>query len=1232
MCVYPCALARFESVPHKGTYTDILKPTSEPVTHNESLSQLKDEEVSVSTQEIKKEGSEAPLAQNDTVIEEESHKILNKTEDEVAVDLTKDSKEEIPDVVAVDLTNDSGEKIADEVGVDLTKPSAEEIPETDVNTSTILAQKEILDEARKEKDQLETYSQFAERVSAEKKNGVCIICFNFLTLMALVKSKNYASTDCGAKFIAANPEASHSHKIINSNKDEYMLNKCTEKLWVVVELCESIKPQKFDIANFELFSNLPKEIQLYGSHRYPTREWVSLGTYEGEEGNRGTQSFHIDTQEFLKYIKLEIHSHYGTEFYCPLSQFRIYGMSEFEVIEEAEDTEEEPVIEEEEVEPEAKAENEKDKRGIMIPDVFKSIFNGVLEVIKRGSRSGNLTEESELIKYNETCKSLKEEFTIKNESCHFADSLNYILACYYDEYLKLMFNPFISQVVKNYDFCYRLATIICSSPQNNDSYVYDSICNNSYACVMLSPKHILAMCHMNNPLLLSDLIACETEEESNDAKNLSTIDSTIGKLPLDITIIDKGEKFIDIDKKLPSNERNTSSHSQKVTPPSQTNGLKIEPLSNNLDSDMPAEPPPDTKQNVKEEGKSARSTTVNKVENASSPVISEKPEKADKTEKQGDTKKDKKAEKTQEKNSSGSEDQGSPATTTTTTPPPTTAIPVSGTEGRVSSHSNKESVVVRLSNKIKVLEQNMSISSQYLEELSRRYKIQMEEMERQFNITIHALNRTSQIAYERDVYHQKRIEGLEEQVERLTNAVNTLVKDKDNFMKSVFEHHIILLIIQVLIITFAFTFCMKRVRAGLLAQDTHPSTPVASQIQNQDHVRKNNNIAICESEIQGRETSPQFRRMSADNLKTENIDKPKERRFSGQAALKGTYQDLLITEQNSTNAASNPKEKRRKKKKTQLQRSMSNVSIHESKDPSSTKEGKLDKLKKSSAGVLFSGEKIAQTSKSKAKSEVVGSQSVEDIRHEDWQLVKRNKSKKWKNELNSQQEEEPNYVFSSDLKRGKITVVEESFNNIYPHPYYAEILYDDYVYDKAYIEEEYKDYNDCDFESHVVATNGISDSINHVYAASEFDYNAPVINDYYHNARDSPSYSVVGDEIGNPYEHASNEDNHITLWNDNVLTKPIVKQLRNTSVPPSLKGKTRLRSDNWEWYSSQPSRLLPKSNSTEIISNSSSDSNGKPKQQQQQQQKQEIKSSKEKFEKKKRRKKSRLAVVNGENP
>lgn len=35
-----------------------------------------------------------------------------------------------------------------------------------------------------------------------------------------------------------------------------------------------------------------------------------------------------------------MHSHYGSEFFCPISLFRIYGLSEFEVIDTVEEPEE----------------------------------------------------------------------------------------------------------------------------------------------------------------------------------------------------------------------------------------------------------------------------------------------------------------------------------------------------------------------------------------------------------------------------------------------------------------------------------------------------------------------------------------------------------------------------------------------------------------------------------------------------------------------------------------------------------------------------------------------------------------------------------------------------------------------------------------------------------------------------------------------------------------------------
>lgn len=50
----------------------------------------------------------------------------------------------------------------------------------------------------------------------------------------------------------------------------------------------------------------------------------------------------MDTYLFIYCFtfQVEVLSHYGSEFFCPISLFRIYGLSEFEVIDTIEDVSE----------------------------------------------------------------------------------------------------------------------------------------------------------------------------------------------------------------------------------------------------------------------------------------------------------------------------------------------------------------------------------------------------------------------------------------------------------------------------------------------------------------------------------------------------------------------------------------------------------------------------------------------------------------------------------------------------------------------------------------------------------------------------------------------------------------------------------------------------------------------------------------------------------------------------
>ncbi|GAA6080466.1 SUN domain-containing ossification factor isoform X1, partial [Tachysurus ichikawai] len=100
--------------------------------------------------------------------------------------------------------------------------------------------------------------------------------------------------------------------------------------------------------------------------------------------------------------------------------------------------------------------------------------------------------------------------------------------------------------------------------------------------------------------------------------------------------------------------------------------------------------------------------------------------------------------------------------------------PSYGNGNHVHGSNQKESVFMRLNNRIKALEMNMSLSSRYLEELSQRYRKQMEEMQRAFNKTIIKLQNTSRIAEEQDQKQTEAIQMLQSQLENITKLMLNL--------------------------------------------------------------------------------------------------------------------------------------------------------------------------------------------------------------------------------------------------------------------------------------------------------------------------------------------------------------------------------------------------------------------------------------------------------------------------
>ena len=144
---------------------------------------------------------------------------------------------------------------------------------------------------------------------------------------------NYASFDCAATIMKTNKEITGSTSILVENKDSYLLNKCSAKnKFFIVELCDDILIDTVVLANFEFFSSSFRTFRVSVSDRYPVKadKWRELGTYEARN-SREVQAFLIETpQIWARYLRIELLTHYGNEYYCPISLLRVHGTTMME--------------------------------------------------------------------------------------------------------------------------------------------------------------------------------------------------------------------------------------------------------------------------------------------------------------------------------------------------------------------------------------------------------------------------------------------------------------------------------------------------------------------------------------------------------------------------------------------------------------------------------------------------------------------------------------------------------------------------------------------------------------------------------------------------------------------------------------------------------------------------------------------------------------------------------------
>ncbi|KAJ5099778.1 hypothetical protein N7532_006779 [Penicillium argentinense] len=144
---------------------------------------------------------------------------------------------------------------------------------------------------------------------------------------------NYASFDCAATVLKTNSECKGSSSVLVENKDSYMLNECrAQNKFLILELCDDILVDTVVLANYEFFSSIFHTFRVSVSDRYPAKpdQWKELGVYEARN-TREVQAFAVENSLiWARYLRIEFLTHYGHEFYCPVSLIRIHGTTMME--------------------------------------------------------------------------------------------------------------------------------------------------------------------------------------------------------------------------------------------------------------------------------------------------------------------------------------------------------------------------------------------------------------------------------------------------------------------------------------------------------------------------------------------------------------------------------------------------------------------------------------------------------------------------------------------------------------------------------------------------------------------------------------------------------------------------------------------------------------------------------------------------------------------------------------
>lgn len=421
------------------------------------------------------------------------------------------------------------------------------IEETDKLTVEILSaeSKENLTTIKETREEIPSFSEWTQKQleEAEKKEQVNTSVQNNnlngkQSSGTKLRSKNYASPDCGAKIVAANPEAVSPSSVLSPSRDEYKLNTCTSRIWFIVELCEAVQAKKIELANFELFSSSPKDFTVSVSDRFPTRDWSVVGQFSAKD-ERDVQSFDLHPHLFGRYIKVEVKSHYGSEHFCPISLFRVYGTSEFEVLEKENQANTNPVDDDDDDETLDSGDGESPK------NLFSSATDAVISIVKKaaevlgnkGNASNNTVDISTKPEADKpsllvgTCTTPSHLIVCVNCSDLLFGNIYELLSCKIKQLINLLGVPLIRDSLYYSSICQKFGLNFHSESKNGNS---SSTSFGRYLNAFFPVKYIGALCNslavtenkvlLNMSNLFNNVSENKVDNDNVDIVNINTVE------------------------------------------------------------------------------------------------------------------------------------------------------------------------------------------------------------------------------------------------------------------------------------------------------------------------------------------------------------------------------------------------------------------------------------------------------------------------------------------------------------------------------------------------------------------------------------------------------------------------------------------------------------------------------------------------------------------------------------